>query len=120
MIWSITVTISDHTAPAQDIATLFKKGSQTGYTVAPATGYPGQLIPTTFGYVSIQAGVGNGSGKIFVGDANTANDGSQQGLVLAAGNGWDRDLESNRVVAQGLYVRTDTDDSTFNVMLESV
>ena len=121
MVFSMTVEITDHTAAAQDLATLFKQGSQTGYTVVPSVDRTGQLIPTTFGYRSVQASAGNSSGTtIYVGDENTANDGSCQGIELAPGNGWDRDIMTNRAGALGVYVRGSADGVKFNVMLESV
>ena len=55
-MFSATITISDITQLPQNLFTLLTKGSQPGYTVAPAAGNtPAMAMIAGVSYLSIQA-----------------------------------------------------------------
>lgn len=111
---SITVTITDKTQPGRTVLDLLQNGSGSGYTVVGTV--QGNVGWTNVGYRGIQALTGN-TGSIYVGDAGTANDGSQQGRVLAKGDLFERD-DYGSPISLGVYVRCNTNDDKFNVMVE--
>jgi hypothetical protein len=116
-MFSITITITDHTAAAQSLYTLLSQGSQTGYTVAPSAGY--KNLHGCCRRWELQADPANGAGKGFVGDAFTANDGSRQGRVLQAGDlMFSQDSEKNDLDLTARYLRADTDGAKFNLCVE--
>lgn len=117
MLYSITITITDKTAAAQNLGKLLSAGSQTGYTVVPSTGYP--LAAQSPTWYELQADPGNGANKGFLGDSNTANDGSRQGRVLQAGDlSFPSRLQNVGLSLQNRYLRTDTNNSVFNLIVE--
>ena len=81
-----TITLTDYTAAAQSLLTLLGKGSQTGYTVAPAAGSGELQTPGQCVYLSIQSSPSNGATVVYKGDSSTANDGSRQAKELLAGD----------------------------------
>ena len=124
-MFAFTVTISDHTKPGLslwDLVTATQDSSTPGYTIKPTPGKTGgipsfQLIGEV-SFLLIQAGTGNSSGIIYVGDSNTANDGTLQGCALAATAApliMQASL-SGRVSLKDIYVRGNTDTNTFNFM----
>jgi hypothetical protein len=117
MIASATVTISDHTKPARSLYDLLSNGSANGYTVVG--GFSGDV--SVFGavaYRSIQVDSGS-AGSVYVGDANIANDGSRQGLIISAGDVWDRDNATDCESLQNLFVRASADNTVFNTLVET-
>jgi hypothetical protein len=117
-IVSFTVTVTDHTKPGQDLYDLMVSGA--GGTLAGYTVKGGAQALSGFGacgYRSIQVDSGS-PGSVYVGDANTANDGTQQGLIIAPGDVWDRDNYGSPMSLQGVYVRASADSTVFNVMVE--
>lgn len=113
---AVTITISDHTKPGQSLATLIGSGNQPGYTMAKySTGIPFR-VGDKVSYLSIQASKGNSSGIIYVGDENVANDASNQGQELAAGDVVIHQGSSYGSVHLGeIYVRGNTDSTKFNL-----
>ena len=113
---SVTITISDKTQPAQSLATLIGKGNQSGYTMAAySTGIPFR-VGDKVSYLSIQGSKGNSSGIIYVGDENTANDGTNQGQELGAGDVVIHQGSSYGSVHLGeIYVRGNTNSNKFSV-----
>jgi hypothetical protein len=89
-MFAVTITITDRTQTPQNLYTLITKGSQTGYTVAPAAGIaPSNLTQSQTGcvsYLSIQASYKNGGTTVYKGDENVKNDGSRQAKELNAGD----------------------------------
>jgi hypothetical protein len=114
---AITITITDITQPAQNLYTLITKGSQTGYTVKPAS--PAASVAITeiseVSYLSIQASKTNGSKIVYKGDQGTANDGTQQGLELAAGDTNIMQMYPRVVYLQQIYLRANTNGAIANV-----
>jgi co-chaperonin GroES (HSP10) len=113
---SVTITLSDHTKPGQSLATLIGSGAQAGYTVAKySTGIPFR-VGDKVSYLSIQGSKGNSAGIIYVGDENVANDGTNQGQELAAGDVVIHQGSSYGSVHLGeIFVRGNTDTNKFNV-----
>lgn len=114
-MYSITVTITDKTAAAQSLYALLTEGSKTGYTVAPAEGYP-ESANVDLARVWVQADPGNAAAKILLGDANTANDGSRQARVLEAGDIFP--LAGEQIYLKNWYARCDTNSTIFNLGVE--
>lgn len=113
---SVTITIVDKTQPAQSLATLIGSGNQPGYTMAKySTGIPFRVADKV-SFLSIQGSKGNSSGIIYVGDENTANDGTNQGQELAAGDVDIHQASSYGSVHMGeIFVRGNTNTNKFNV-----
>lgn len=111
-----TITITDHTKPAQSLATLVNSGNQTGYSILPnASGNP-FLAANKVSFLSIQASKGNSSSIIYVGDENTKNDGTVQGQEMAAGDIVIHQASSYGSVHLGeLYVRANADNIKVNI-----
>lgn len=84
---AITITVTDITKPVQSIGTLASKGSQPGYTVAPAIGVTTAISAIfSVSYLSIQASYTNGATIGYKGDSNVKTDGSLQAKELLAGD----------------------------------
>src|SRR5271169_7217402 len=82
-----TVTITDITQTPQSLFSLLTKGTQAGYTVAPAGGVtPSLTLIAGVIYMSIQASYTNGGAIVYRGDANVKTDGSRQAKELLAGD----------------------------------
>lgn len=113
---SVTITITDKTQPAQSLATLIGSGNQPGYTLAKySSGLPWR-VGDKVSFLSIQGNKGNSSGIVYVGDENMANDGSNQGQELAAGDVVIHQASSYGAVHLGeIYIRTNTNSSKVNV-----
>ncbi len=116
LVVSFTVTVTDHTKPGQtlfNLMTLGASGTLAGYTVKG--GGQALIAFSKVGYRSIQ--VDSGAGSVYVGDANTANDGTQQGLTLSGGDMWARD-DYGSPITLDVYARASADSTVFNVMIE--
>jgi hypothetical protein len=117
---SMTVTIADHTATGQSLYTLLSKGSQTGYTCAPATGIaPSLTLPANVSFLTVQASKGNSTNIVYVGDENCANDGSRQARELGAGDVYQIAAEPNLANLRQIYVRGGADSVKFNIEIDS-
>jgi hypothetical protein len=118
---SMTCTITDHTAAAASLAQLaFAATAPTGYTVLKSD-VQGQIGgyatgPTAIDYLAIQASYGNGGGHVYVGGSSTANDGTNQARDMLAGDvkEYQKGTYPSIVLSQ-IFVRTNTDNSVFNV-----
>jgi hypothetical protein len=83
-----TITVTDITKAAQSLLSLLSKGSQPGYTVAPAAGfasYSSWSIMGDVSYCSIQSSPSN-SATVYKGDEFVATDGSRQCKEMQAGD----------------------------------
>lgn len=111
-----TITVTDHTAAAQNLFTLLSKGSQTGYTVSPAAGIITNLtMIASASYLSIQASPSNSGITLYKGDENTANDGSRQAKELQNGDVDVSQAYPYSVNLQEIYMRASADGGKFNV-----
>lgn len=113
-IVSANIIITDHTKPGRTLLDLIQNGSGNGYTYAGVV--QSNVGWSKVGYRSIQLDSG---GPLYIGDGKTANDGSQQGLILSSSGltGWDRD-DYGSPIGLEIYVRTSADNSSFNLMIE--
>lgn len=116
LVVSFTVTVTDHTKPGQTLFNLMTQGAGGGLAGYTVKGGTQELIGfSKVGYRSIQ--VDSGAGLVYVGDANTANDGSQQGLILSSGDVWERD-DYGSPITLDIYARASADETSFNVLVE--
>lgn len=110
-----TITIVDKTATAKNLYQLLYGGAQTGYTVVSSD--TGDNLPSAAGvnFISIQASYGNGGAKVYVGGSKVANDGTNQGRELLAGDIHQYQQGFMPANLNSIYLMTDTNDSVVNV-----
>lgn len=116
-IVSATVTVTDHTKPAQSLYALLTGATVAGYSVVG--GFSGDV--SGFGMVAYRSVQYVSGGSVYIGDSQIANDGTRQGITLASGalTGWDRDNPVECASLQNLFVRASADSTVFNILVEN-
>lgn len=115
-MFSATIVISDITQPAQNLFTLLTKGSQPGYTVAPAAGNtPAISMIGSVAYLSLQASYTNGAAIVYKGDENTKTDGSRQAKEMLAGDTDVQQAYSYSTNLNEIYLRASANGARINV-----
>lgn len=110
-----TITITDKTATPKNLYQLLYGGTQAGYTVVSSEVADNLPTAASVNFISIQASYGNGGAKVYVGGSKVANDGTNQGRELIAGDIHQYQQGYMPASLNSVYLATDTNDSVVNV-----